>query len=244
MKYFIKKLINNSLFYIYPHFSIRYFLSRDIGYIVKHYKPHGKLLDVGCGEKPYKSIFQNTDYFGIDHKRYSRYKGKNTDQKPDKYFDDKYTRDGILPFANNLYDVVCSFQVLEHVKNPSKLLKEMTRVLKPKGYMILTVPFIWGLHEEPKDYYRYTEYGIRSMIVKNKCKLIMIKKQGGVLSVIENSLMNYLVELNKKNFYYYLLTIPMYIPILLLSYVSVFIEHFVSSKTVFSNYLFLIQKTR
>jgi len=50
--------------------------------------------------------------------------------------------------------------VLEHVPEPAQLLGEAGRVLRNGGHLVLTAPHIWGVHEEPHDYYRFTGFGL------------------------------------------------------------------------------------
>jgi SAM-dependent methyltransferase len=66
-----------------------------------------------------------------------------------------------LPFKSNSIDGVFSLFVLEHVPHPEFIVKEMFRVLKPGGFIFVTVPFIQIMHNNPKDYSRFTPDGIR-----------------------------------------------------------------------------------
>lgn len=52
-----------------------------------------------------------------------------------------------LPVDDNFYDLIVSGQTLEHVKNPFRLVREMKRVLKPNGYMILIAPSSGPRHD-------------------------------------------------------------------------------------------------
>src|SRR5262249_35442045 len=115
----------------------------------------GRVLDVGCGLKPYAELFATDAYVGIE-------------LRP--------TREGIvdvlasalhLPFLDGAFDAVVSNQVLEHVPEPSQMLSEAFRVLRPGGYLLLTTPQTWGLHHVPHDYYRYTPFGLRYLAEKN-----------------------------------------------------------------------------
>lgn len=106
----------------------------------------GKVLDVGCGQMPYADLFANVKIIGVD---IGSHKGQIT------------ASGEALPFQNNIFDSAICFQTLEHVKEPKLLFREVFRVLKPKGILLLTVPFMWGVHSEPYDYYRYTPYGLR-----------------------------------------------------------------------------------
>ena len=72
-----------------------------------------------------------------------------------------------IPFKNNYFDsVVCNF-VFEHVKNPFLVCNELKRVLKPKGTILIAVPFMQRFHADPNDYWRFTDEGIKEMLGKN-----------------------------------------------------------------------------
>ena len=68
-----------------------------------------------------------------------------------------------LPFEDNSIDGVFIMLVLEHVPDPFAIAKEIMRVLKKGGFVVATVPFMQVLHENPKDYYRFTPDGIRRL---------------------------------------------------------------------------------
>jgi len=127
----------------------------------------GRMLDVGCGEKPYQAIFapyvsehvgiEYSDSFAETHAS-QRPPAIATGTGPDLYYDGKR-----LPFDDATFDTVLSAQVLEHTPEPQALMLEMARVLRPGGRLLLTVPFSFRLHEEPRDYFRYTPHGLRSL---------------------------------------------------------------------------------
>jgi SAM-dependent methyltransferase len=68
------------------------------------------------------------------------------------------------PFPNGSVDTVFSVSVLEHLWNPQMLLAESFRMLRPGGKLVLQVPFQWGVHEAPYDYFRYTSYGLQHLL--------------------------------------------------------------------------------
>ncbi len=113
----------------------------------------GALLDIGCGIKPYHDIFQDrvTRYVGIEM----------PGTLSASAVVDVYASALRLPFASAAFDTVLCNEVLEHVPEPSQLLREAARTLAPGGCLILTAPMTWGLHEEPHDYFRYTPHGLR-----------------------------------------------------------------------------------
>lgn len=141
----------------------------------------GRILDVGCGEKIYRSIFLNNEYIGIDVKVSGR---KKEEKLADLYFDGEN-----IPFENNYFNFIICTEVLEHCTNPSKLISEMFRVLKTDGRALITVPFIWGEHEIPYDFRRYTSYGLKKEVNNIGFKIIQFQKDyKGFDSLIKVSL--------------------------------------------------------
>ena len=133
----------------------------------------GKVLDIGCGEKPYENLFLVDEYIGIDIENSGH---KHTHSKVDIFYD------GVnLPFADASIDSILCFEVLEHVFEPEKLLEEMYRVLKPGSKILLTTPFIWNEHEVPYDYGRYTFFGLNHLFIKKGFK---VNNQKRILSGI------------------------------------------------------------
>lgn len=132
----------------------------------------GRLLDIGCGIKPYQDLFQVEEYIGLDVPSEDR-------PKVDLW------GDGVaLPFADNAFDTILCTEVLEHLPEPSLLLQETYRVLRPHGHLILTTPQTWGLHRAPHDYYRYTEYGLRYLAQKCGFEVVRIFPTSGLWATI------------------------------------------------------------
>jgi SAM-dependent methyltransferase len=109
------------------------------------------LLDIGCGTKPYRRHLSARHYIGIDLPTYGPQAA------------DVFGTALQLPFRDASYDAVLCTEVLEHVPNPGRLFREITRLLRPGGVLILTTPQTWGLHLEPFDYFRYTRYGLETL---------------------------------------------------------------------------------
>lgn len=68
-----------------------------------------------------------------------------------------------LPFAANQFTRVECDAVLEHVRDPERIVREIERVLAPGGWTHLVVPFCHPFHEYPKDYRRFTPDGLALM---------------------------------------------------------------------------------
>ena len=149
----------------------------------------GNLLDIGCGEKPYLNMVAPYvhQHVGIDH--------SNTHH--DKAHIDTFSNAYSIPFQNKTFDTVLCTDVLEHLEEPDMAIAESFRLLKPGGYAIYTVPFFWHLHEEPRDFYRYTRYGLEYLFKKNGYEIIEIQALSGFVVTFLQELSYFLLFTNK-----------------------------------------------
>jgi SAM-dependent methyltransferase len=114
----------------------------------------GELLDIGCGNQPYKALF-SAPPFGVTH-----YTG--CDIANPLYQAAEMIWDGRqIPAPDQQFDCVIATEIYEHCPDYAPILREVLRVLKPGGYHFLTVPFLWPLHDVPGDYFRYSPYAIQ-----------------------------------------------------------------------------------
>jgi SAM-dependent methyltransferase len=135
-----------------------------------------RCLDIGCGNRPYEYLFQAGHYVGVDVES----SGRPFDMKQPDYFYDGVT----LPLQDNSFDMVMSTQVLEHVPDPSAFITEMARVCKRGGAAIVSLPFVYQQHEEPYDYFRFTQFGIEELLKNAGLKIETIKKDSSALEAI------------------------------------------------------------
>jgi SAM-dependent methyltransferase len=107
------------------------------------------ILDFGCAERPYESVFvpRFSKYIGADIARNHR-------------ADITITPDGRVPLGDRSVDAVLSTQVLEHVANPHAYLVEAWRLLRPVGHLVLSTHGVWRYHPDPGDYWRWTLDGL------------------------------------------------------------------------------------
>ena len=183
--------------FINPFFMVRWMLLNKLKPEIVKLK--GKVLDFGCGQKPYKSLFSEAEeYIGVDIEN----EGHNHEKEDiDFYYDGKK-----LPFDNNCFDHVFSSEVLEHVFNHDEILPEIYRVLRNGGYFLVTVPFSWEEHEVPHDNCRFTHFGIENLLIKHGFSIIESKKSGHFFAVISQYFINYIRELIfTKNKYFNIL---------------------------------------
>ncbi len=147
-----------------------YFARRELYRAVRAFAPYlkGRLLDVGCGQKPYQSLFACTEYIGMDVEQSGH---PHQAERVDVFYDGR-----IFPFPSASFDGAVCNQVLEHVFNPDEFLREIHRVLKPDGILLLTVPFVWDEHEQPYDYARYTAFGLRHLLQTHGFEVVEQRK--------------------------------------------------------------------
>ena len=107
----------------------------------------GRLIDIGCGTKPYKDLLAPyiTEHVGVDHH----------DTLHDESNIDRFGTAYDIPAEDDEFDCALCTAVLEHLEEPEQALRECHRVLKQGGVAIYSVPFIWHLHEEQRDFYRF-----------------------------------------------------------------------------------------
>ncbi|MFC0263486.1 class I SAM-dependent methyltransferase [Fontibacter flavus] len=138
------------------------------------------LYELGCGTKPYEVYFKQfcEAYIGVD------------------WFETLHLKAEIIadlnksfPIEDSAADTLVSFSVMEHLCEPQIFLNESYRILKNGGVFILQVPFMWHVHEEPFDFYRYTKYGLKYMFEKAGYTNIEIEASTGFL-------VNWVLKLN------------------------------------------------
>lgn len=146
---------------------------------------NGRLMDFGCGSKPYQSLFSNvTEYVGLDYAG----EGHSHEQESiDVYYDGK-----TIPFENETFDSVLSSEVFEHLFALQQLLPEIARVIKTGGKFLITCPFVWEEHEIPVDYARYTRFALQDMLEKNGFEIEVIDKNGHFLVALHQLFVLYI----------------------------------------------------
>lgn len=152
-------------------------------------RARGRLLDVGCGDKPYEHIFAPhvREYIGVEHEATFDATSASTRGKADVRYDGR-----TLPFPDESFDTVLSVQVLEHTPRPDTLLAEMARVLRHDGILILSAPFSFRLHEEPHDYFRFTPHGLRELCDRAGLVIDELQPHGSLGSLIGHKVNSYL----------------------------------------------------
>ena len=155
---------------------------------------HGRLIDIGCGTKPYKNMLASyvKEYVGLD-----REQPFNIQAQPD-LIGTAYK----IPVEDCSFDSALSTAVLEHLAEPEMALHECNRILKKDGVAIYTVPLIWHVHGEPWDYYRFTNYGLQYIFEKTGFEVVELKALSGFWVTFGQMFVYYIYRFNRRPIFY------------------------------------------
>ena len=130
----------------------------------------GRLVDIGCGSKPWGELFADRveEHVGVDHAETIR--GVRVDVVATAYE---------IPLADGIADTLLLSDVLEHLERPAETLHETYRLLADGVHAILTAPFIWPIHERPRDFFRYSPYGLRFLLEEAGFEVVEIVPLAG-----------------------------------------------------------------
>ena len=128
-----------------------------------------RVLDFGCGTRPYERWFADAG---------AHYRGADIDRGHEV----RIRADGTLDCADGEYDLVASFQVLEHVWDLATYLGEARRALRQDGWLLLSTHGAWLYHPHPHDYRRWTAEGLRCEVEAQGFRLARMEALVGPLA--------------------------------------------------------------
>jgi SAM-dependent methyltransferase len=134
----------------------RFLINRFVRTVAAALPPGTTILDAGAGECAYKGLFAHCRYVGVDIAAGDR-NWRSTNLNALAALER-------LPFAEGTFEAVLCTQTLEHVEFPRKVVAELHRVLSPGGRLFVTAPMAQAEHQAPRDYLRYTSFGLRSLL--------------------------------------------------------------------------------
>ncbi len=131
----------------------------------------GRLIDIGCRTKPYAKMMRPfvDEHVGVDH--------QDCRHAPDCI--DLYGSAYRIPAENQSFDCALCTAVLEHLEEPEAALAECFRVLKPGGTAVYSVPFIWHVHEAPRDFFRFSRFGLHHVFRKAGFERVEVRPLSG-----------------------------------------------------------------
>lgn len=152
----------------------------------RSFREHGKtlrVLDVGCGDKPYYPYFADAaaTYVGVDV-----VPGPQVDLVG-----------GVeaLPVPDASFDLVLCTQVLEHVDSPARAIAELRRVTAPGGRVLLSTHGVQVYHPSPGDYWRWTRTGLEKAFRENGSWAEVTVRPGSGTAACVALLLGYYIKL-------------------------------------------------
>ncbi|MCR4263125.1 MAG: class I SAM-dependent methyltransferase [Candidatus Roizmanbacteria bacterium] len=137
-----------------------------------------RLVDIGCGRMPYRREIEPLikEYIGVDHPEVS------------KLYQSEYAPEVLadaheLPFKTNSFDMALMLQMIEYLKDPPQAIQECYRILKKNGIVIVTVPFLYAMHDIPYDRGRYTKSMLLDWFKSAGFSRVSIESQGVFIEV-------------------------------------------------------------
>jgi ubiquinone/menaquinone biosynthesis C-methylase UbiE len=195
------QVINYYKFYIVKRLLHRSFKKNGREYI------KGLVLDVGAGLSPFQKYIQNGKIITLD--------------STNRVNPSVVGAATFLPFKSNSFDSIMCTDVLEHIEEPGLCIREIQRVLKIGGYLYITVPMLWCLHYEPRDFYRFTKYGITYLLEKEGLTIVKVEPIGKIFSYGAARFCEKLYNIVNKIIFFlpkqlrFMFVIPLLLPILL-----------------------------
>jgi len=127
-------------------------------------------------------------HIGVDH--------EETMHPTDKI--DIFAPASAIPVSDESFDCAISTAVLEHLEEPVNALSECSRILKIGGIAVYTAPFIFNLHEEPLDFYRFSKYGLVYLFETTGFQILGLKALSGLWVTFSIALTHYLWKFRRK----------------------------------------------
>lgn len=167
-----------SLFEKVYHFIKNIALKNKLSLINDLQKSKGNLLDIGAGTGDFLSVAKNNGWnaVGIEpsEKAKTIAKAKGVELKSN-----------LSDFENNSFDVITMWHVLEHVPNLENQIKELKRLLKPNGTILIAVPNFksfdanyykefWAAYDVPRHLWHFSKTAIQKLFAKEDLKLVKI----------------------------------------------------------------------
>jgi SAM-dependent methyltransferase len=134
----------------------RVWLDREVLAFARGFSTGSIILDAGSGDQRYKDHFAHCTYEAADFEMVGKTYPAGT-----------YTCDlANIPVEDARFDGILFTQVMEHLPEPLVVLQELKRVLKPGGVIFYSGPLYYEEHQQPYDFYRYTQFALRHMFDK------------------------------------------------------------------------------
>lgn len=162
-------------------YSFETMIEDAVGQLSTSLPPGARVLDAGAGEGQYADRFTKHRYIGVDLGI------GDTDWSYSGL--DAIADLALLPFPDATFDAALNIVTLEHLREPLQALREIARVLKSGGRLLLIVPHEWEVHQSPHDYFRYTCHGVRYLLCEAGLEIEALEPAGGFFRLLSRRLL-------------------------------------------------------
>jgi SAM-dependent methyltransferase len=166
-------------------------------------EPGTHVLDAGAGECRHAPLFDHARYLATDNcvGDTARWDYSRLD-----FFSDLEK----LPVPDRSMDAVLNINVLEHVADPLRVLRECHRALRPGGRLFLVAPQSWLMHQAPHDYYRFTRHGLGYLLTEAGFTALTVEPVGGTFWNLGSRSLYILTHFEGKRFPLAVLLAPIF----------------------------------
>jgi SAM-dependent methyltransferase len=174
---------------------LRAAIAVEIDAVFRKMTAPAKVLDVGAGECPLRSVFEK---YG------ARYYALDVAQNSSRTIDFCSAIDQPLPEqigAAGPYDFIVCTEVMEHVPDWSQAFDNFLHLLVPGGYLLITTPFFYMLHEEPHDHWRATDHALKHFALKKGFEIDRASRLGDGMDVLGTLLGSVHICRKEKSFF-------------------------------------------
>jgi SAM-dependent methyltransferase len=147
----------------------------------------GDVLDLGCGQAPFYHAYRDysTSITCVDW---------GTSPHNVRHADHLCDLNEPIPLPEASFDTVIFSDVMEHLYKPHQVFGEIHRLLRPGGKLLMNVPFMYWLHEQPYDFYRYTRFALERMATESNFNVVELREEGGAPEVLTDLLAKLVVR--------------------------------------------------
>jgi SAM-dependent methyltransferase len=173
--------------------SVQYAVRKPLVEWLRSQRTEAHVLDVGCGDRPYRELFPNAVGFDIPGNPHADLHGSLES----------------IPVEDASFDVVLCLQVLEHVRDPAAAVRELHRGVRPGGRVLASTHRVYPFHPNPEDLWRWTQQGLARLFLTNAEWTSVTVRPGAGTAATLAMINGHLIDLLAKRLHVRPLAIPL-----------------------------------